>query len=117
MKEKIIAVALSAILSLPGAAVAGADIVQQQLIRQAQEAKKKLAAAEAAKGAERRRLMSEHMKMMSETMGKMQAMKPRADMTMQEQKEWITEHQKLMDMMMDQMMGEHHLIMETPCTP
>lgn len=117
MKQKIIASALSTILTMPAVGLAAADIVQQQLVRQAQDAKKKLAAAEAAKGAERRRLMSEHMKMMSETMEKMQAMKPRPDMTMQEQKEWIAEHQKLMDMMMDQMMGEHHLIMQTPCTP
>lgn len=116
MKQKIIAAVLSAVISVP-AAFAAADLVQQQLIRNAQEAKKKLAAAEAAKGVERRRLMSEHMKMMDETMAKMMAMKPRPDMSMQEQKEWIAEHQKLMDMMMDQVMGEHHLIMQTPCTP
>jgi hypothetical protein len=49
--------------------------------------------------------------MMGETMGKMREMQPRADMTPQQQKEWIDEHQKLMQAMMDQMMGEHHLLM------
>jgi Mg2+/Co2+ transporter CorC len=61
------------------------------------EQKQKLAAAEQAQGADRDKLMEEHMKMMQETMGKMQAMKPRDGMSPQEQKEWIAEHQKLMD--------------------
>jgi hypothetical protein len=33
-------------------------------------------------------------------------------MTAQQQKEWIDEHQKLMQAMMDQMMDEHHLMMQ-----
>jgi hypothetical protein len=56
--------------------------------------------------------MQEHMKMMQETMGKMQAMKPREGMSVQEQKEWMAEHQKLMDQMMGQMMAEHHMMMQ-----
>jgi hypothetical protein len=77
-----------------------------------QEQKKVLAAAEQAEGAKRDKLMEEHMKMMDETMGKMQAMNPRAGATPQEQKEWIEEHQKLMQQMMGQMMDEHHLLMK-----
>jgi hypothetical protein len=46
--------------------------------------------------------MQEHMTMMKETMGKMQGMKPRDGLSPQEQKEWIAEHQKLMDEMMGQ---------------
>ena len=52
---------------------------------------------------------------MQNTMGKMVAMKPGADMTPVQQKEWIAEHQKLMDMMMGQMMDEHHLMMQMKC--
>ena len=77
-----------------------------------QEQKLKLAAAEKAQGAERDKLMQDHMNMMQETMGKMQAMKPRDGMTPQEQKEWMAEHQKLMQLMMDQMMTEHHMMMQ-----
>lgn len=50
--------------------------------------------------------------MMQETMVKMQTMKPRDGMSLQEQKEWIAEHQKLMDQMMGQMMAEHHMVMQ-----
>ena len=39
-------------------------------------------------------------------------MKPREGMSVQEQKEWMAEHQKLMDQMMGQMMAEHHMMMQ-----
>lgn len=52
------------------------------------------------------------MNMMKETMGKMQAMKPKTGMSMQEHEEWINQHQKLMEDMLGQMMEEHHLMME-----
>lgn len=82
------------------------------MIQRIMEAKQKLQQAEAAKGAERQKLMDERMKMMNETMGKMQAMKPKAGMSMQEHEEWITQHQKLMEDMMGQMMEEHHMLMK-----
>ena len=50
--------------------------------------------------------------MMQETMGKIQSMKPRDGMTPPEQKEWMEEHQKLMQQMMGQMMTEHHIMMQ-----
>ena len=53
--------------------------------------------------------------MMQKTMGEMQTMKPRDNMTPQEQKEWMGEHQKLMDRMVGQMMDEHHLMMQMNC--
>lgn len=79
-------------------------------------AKQKLQQAEAAKGAEQKSLMAEHMKMMQEMMGKMMAMKPKAGMNMADHEEWINEHQKLMQQVMEQMMGEHHLMMQA-CGP
>jgi cyclopropane fatty-acyl-phospholipid synthase-like methyltransferase len=95
------------------AAFAAQDEAQRHVTQRLQEQKLKLAAAEMAQGSERDKLMQEHMKMMQETMGKMQAMRPRDGMTLQEQKEWIVEHQKLMEQMMGQMMAEHHMLM--PC--
>lgn len=91
--------------------LAGQDDNQRQLTQQVLKSKQILQQAEAAKGAERQKLMGEHMKMMHESMKSMQAMKPKAGMTMQEHEDWINEHQKLMDQMMEQMMSEHHLLM------
>ena len=104
--------ALLLFAAVPLASFAGQDEGQRQITQRMQEQKMKLAAAEKAQGAERDKLMQEHMKMMQETMSKMQAMKPREGMTPQEQKEWIEEHQKLMQQMMDQMMAEHHMVMQ-----
>ena len=94
-------------------AIAGPDMIQQQLNQQFMASKQKLKEAEAAKGAERQKLMGEHMKMMHEAMDKMQAMKPKAGMTMQEHEDWMNEHQKLMDQVMGLMMEEHHLLMNS----
>jgi hypothetical protein len=55
--------------------------------------------------------MDEHMKMMKDLMTQMQAAKLKPGMTAQEANEWIAEHMKLMDGMMDQMMKEHHMMM------
>ena len=112
MKYLIATVAMVAITAAPLATFAGQDEAQRQITQRLQEQKLKLTAAERAQGAERDNMMQEHMKMMRETMGKMQAMKPRDGMTPKEQKEWMDEHQKLMQQMMDQMMAEHHMIMQ-----
>ena len=112
MKHFIASAALMAFAAAPLASFAGQDEAQRQITQRLHEQKQKLAAAEKAQGAERDKLMQEHMKMMQETMGKMQAMKPRDGMTPPEQKEWMEEHQKLMQQMMDQMMTEHHMLMQ-----
>ena len=112
MKRLIAALALLAFAAVPLATFAAQDEAQRQVTQRLQDQKLKLAAAEKAQGAERDRLMQEHMKMMQETMGKMQAMKPRDGMTPKEQMEWMDEHQKLMEQMMGQMMTEHHMMMQ-----
>ncbi len=112
MKRILIAIATLALIGLPLASLAAPDEAQRMMIQRIQDQKQKLAAAEAAQGAERQKLMAEHMKMMQETMGKMQAMKPRANMSSKDKDEWMTEHQKLMDQMMGQMMQEHHMMMQ-----
>ena len=117
MKRLIAAVALIAFAAVPFAAFAGQDEAQRQITQRLQEQKLKLVAAEKTKGAERDKLMQEHMKMMQETMGKMQAMKPREGMTPKEQKEWMDEHQKLMEQMLGQMMTEHHMMMQGMTMP
>jgi len=112
MKHLIATIALIALAAIPLTTFAAQDEAQRQITQRLQEQTLKLAAAEKAQGAERDKLMQEHMQMMQETMGKMQAMKPRPGMTPQEQTEWMAEHQKLMDQMMGQMMAEHHLMMQ-----
>jgi uncharacterized protein YicC (UPF0701 family) len=103
---------LIALAIAPLASLAAQDEAQRQITQRLQEQKQQLAAASKAQGAERDKLLQAHMKMMQETMGKMQAMKPREGMTQQEQKEWMEEHQKLMQQMMGQMMDEHHVMMQ-----
>ena len=112
MKHLIATVALIALAAVPLATFASQDEAKRQITQRRQEQKLKRAAAEKAQGAEGEKLMQEHMKMMQQTMTKMQAMRPREGMTLQEQKEWMAEHQKLMDQMMDQMMTEHHMMMQ-----
>jgi uncharacterized protein YicC (UPF0701 family) len=110
---KLAAIAVGALLTaLPLSIAAAPDSTQQAIIQKAQQAKKELAAAQAASGAERQKMMETHMKMMSETMAQMQKAKPGAGMTQDQMREWIDEHMKLMSMLMGQMMDEHHLMMQ-----
>ena len=111
MKTLFAATITGLILALPLAGIAAPDEAQKQLIQRAQEAKKKLAAAQAAQGAERQKMMQEHMKMMQDMMAQMQKAKPAAGMKPEQMREWIDEHMKLMQEMMSQMMGEHHMMM------
>ena len=110
---KFVAVALAGVaLALPVIGMAGPDENQRRIIQQAQEAKKKLAAAEAASGADKPKMMQEHMKMMQDMMAQMQKVKPDARMTPEQMRDWIDEHLKLMNEMMGQMMTEHHMMMQ-----
>lgn len=115
MKRILIGIATSALIALPLISQAAPDEAQRMMIQRIQEQKQKLNAAQAVQGTERQKLMAEHMKMMQETMGKMQTMKPRAGMSPKEKDEWMAEHQKLMGQMMGQMMEEHHMMMQGMC--
>jgi len=112
MKTKFLAAVMLALLGTSFSAWAAQDEAQRQMIQRVMAAKLKLQQAEAAQGERRKALMAEHMAMMKETMDKMAVMKPKEGMTMKQHEEWIEEHQKLMQQMMDQMMGEHHLMMQ-----
>src|SRR5688500_14954895 len=106
MRKALIATLAAFALAVPLASSAAPDEAQKQLIQRAQESKKKLSAAQAAQGAERDKLMQEHMKIMQSTMSQMQKAKPREGMSPEQMREWIDEHLKLMREMMSQMTGE-----------
>lgn len=110
--KTLLAAAFFAFALCGTSAFAGPDETQKQLIQRTQEANKKLAAAQAASGAERQKLMQEHMKMMRDMTAQMQKAKPRAGMTPEQMREWMDEHLKLMDQLMGQMMDEHHMMMQ-----
>lgn len=112
MKSTLLAAALIIALGASHPAIGAPDEAQRYALQQAMAAKQKLKQAEAAKGAQRKALMGEHMKMMKEVMDKMAVMKPKEGMNGAEHEEWMKEHQALMQQMMEQMMGEHHLMME-----
>jgi hypothetical protein len=111
---KTILTAMLAALMLGTMALSHAapDEAQKQLMQRAQDAKKKLAVAQAAKGPERQKMMQEHMKMMQDMMAHMQKAKPAGGMKPEQMREWIDEHMKLMHEMMGQMMSEHHMMMQ-----
>ena len=112
MNRLIVAMLAALTLAVPFSGIAAPDEAQKQIIQRAQEAKKKLAAAQAAQGAERQKMMQEHMKLMQETMAQMQKAKPRGGMTPDQMREWMDEHMKLMQQIMGQMMDEHHMMMQ-----
>lgn len=114
MKNKTLLCVIAMSVLLPAAAWAGPDSAQRALQERMQESQKKLEQAEQAKGAERERMMQEHMKSMDENMKLMRGMTPpKSGMSVKERDEWMVEHQKLMQMMMDQMKREHDLTMKT----
>jgi hypothetical protein len=108
----LMAVVTGLAIAMPLPGTAAPDEAQKQLIQRAQDAKRKLAAAQAAAGAERQKMMQEHMTMMQDMMAQMQKAKPGGGMSPQQMREWIDEHMKLMQEMMGQMMGEHHMMMQ-----
>lgn len=114
MKRMLIAILTGLALATPLTGLTAPDEWQKQIIQRVQESKQKLAAAQAAAGAQRQKMMDEHMKLMQEIMTQMRSAKPREGMTSQQMREWIDEHMRLMDQMMEQMMDEHHMMMQGP---
>jgi len=112
MKDLFAVLIAGVLFALPLAGITAPDESQKALIQKAQDAKKKLAAAQAASGAERQKMMQEHMKMMLAMMPQMQKAKPGAGMSPEQNREWIDEHLKLMREMMSQMMGEQQMMMQ-----
>lgn len=113
MRNKALLVAVAMSVIFPAAALAGPDSTQRMLLERMQESQKKLEQAEQAQGAERERMMQEHMKAMDANMKLMRDMTPpKSGMGMKERDAWMMEHQKLMQMMMDQMKREHDLTMK-----
>ena len=113
MKRMLITVLTGLAIAMPLQGTAAPDEAQKQMIQRAQEAKKKLSAAQAASGVERQKMMQEHMTMMQGMMAQMQKAKPGGGMSPQQMREWIDEHMKLMQEMMGQMMDEHHMMMQS----
>ncbi len=116
--HKMIAIMVAScigILSAPAFAVQ--DSVQRDITQRVQQAKQKLQQAEAAKGAERKKLMGEHMQMMKEDTEKCRTMKPTAGLSEKEREEWHMEHQKIMQEIMDQMMQENQMMQKMENMP
>jgi hypothetical protein len=111
MKKIYAIVALASLTAFLNPASAAPDAAQRQMTQRLQEQKLKLKAIDTAKGAERERLMIEHMRMMRETLEKMHFMQPQAGIPMKAREEWIAEHQRLLDQILEQMMDEQHLLM------
>lgn len=109
--HKMIAiVAVSCIGFISVTAIAGQDSFQRDMIQRIQQSKLKLQQAEAAKGAEHKKLLGEHTQMMKEDMDKCRTMQPKAGLSGKEREEWYIEHRKIMQEIMDQMMQENQMM-------
>ncbi|MFZ5541260.1 MAG: hypothetical protein ACOY5V_16125 [Pseudomonadota bacterium] len=110
MKRRFLS-ALAVVLAAPLLALAAPDESQKQLMQRATEAKRKLDAARSAQGAQRDKLLQEHMDLMSQMTRQMSSARPGPNATPQQLREWIDEHLKLMDQMMSQMMDAERMMM------
>jgi uncharacterized protein YicC (UPF0701 family) len=113
MKRRFMVAMAALALVGPMLAYASPDEAQKQLLQRSAEAKRKLDAAKATQGAERDKLLQEHMDLMSQMMKQMHSARPGPNATPQQLREWIDEHMKVMDQMMSQMMAGEHMMMGT----
>ena len=113
MKRRFMVAVAALALVGPMLAYASPDEAQKQLLQRSAEAKRKLDAAKAAQGAERDKLLQEHMDLMSQMMKQMHSARPGPNATPQQLREWIDEHMKVMDQMMSQMMDGERMMMGT----
>ena len=111
MKRRFMVAMAALMLTSPMLAYSAPDEAQKQLMQRSMEAKKKLEAAQAAQGAQRNKLMQEHMDLMGQMMKQMHSARPGPNATPQQMREWIDEHLKVMDQMMSQMMDAEHMMM------
>lgn len=103
---------LSAAIALPSIVWAPPPPYLERLHQKSQEAQKKLREAEQAQGAERQKLIQEHMAMMDSIMQKMRETKPTKDMTIEEHEELIAAQREILEQLLGQMMQEHHMLLE-----
>jgi hypothetical protein len=116
VKKPIVAVIglLAAAMTLSSPAWAGRDPLLQMAEQEAREAQAKLQQAETAKAAERERLMGEHVGLLDQALQDLMKAKPKAGVSASECEGWISDHQKLMEGLLQQMIQEHKLMQETP---
>lgn len=114
MRRKFLAAAVAIAMASPLLVHAAPDEAQKQLLQHSAEAKRKLDAAQAAQGAQRHKLMQEHMDLMGQMMKQMHSARPGPNATPQQMREWIDEHMKVMEQMMSQMMDAERMMMMMP---
>ena len=102
--------ALAAGLVLAASTVAGAAPYEDYKvqIQRAQDAKRKVVAADALQANEDRAAMQEHMRLMQEMNEQMQQVRQLDKLTPEQMRNWITQHAQLMEKMHQQMMRENH---------
>lgn len=111
MKRRFLVAMAALVLAAPMLAYAAPDEAQKQMLQRSAEAKRKLDAAQTAQGAQRDKLLQEHMDLMGQMMKQMQSVRPGPNATPQQMREWIDEHMKVMDQMMSQMMDGQRMLM------
>jgi hypothetical protein len=65
---------------------------------------------------EQQRLWQAHLQTMAETLQQVQLLRPGGRMSLEQLRDWMAEHQRLMERLMTQMMQEHEFLKrEVPC--
>lgn len=111
MKRNFLSAIAIALLAGPMLVYAAPDEAQKQMMQRSAEAQGKLKAAQTAQGAQRDKMLQEHMAMMGQMSKQMGVPRPGPNATPQQLREWIDEHMKLMDQMMSQMMDAQRMMM------
>jgi uncharacterized protein YicC (UPF0701 family) len=113
MKRRFLVAIAAFALAAPMLVYSAPDEAQKQLMQRAADARRKLDAAQATQGAQRDKLLQEHMDLMGQMMKQMNSARPGPNATAQQMREWIDEHMKVMDQMMSQMMDGERMMMGT----
>lgn len=111
MKRRFLAAAMAVALAGPMLVLAAPDEAQRQLMQRSMDARRKLDLAQGAQGAQREKLMQEHLALMDQMMKQMSTARPGPNATPRQLREWIDEHVKVMDEMMKQMMDGERMMM------
>lgn len=112
MSTLTLMVAVMLVLSSRATISSAAEPDQHWAIERTEQAKHKLAEAKRADASRRRILMTAHMDMLGELLQELSTMKPDASLDMQQTAGWVTEHQRLTNDVLEQLVEEHSLMMK-----
>jgi hypothetical protein len=105
-----VAVTIAMLVATP--ALPAPDSGQEAVLAQLREGRKELHQIEHIPVAERGPALHEHMTLVGHALASARALQPRRGMPLKERLAWQAEQQKLFEAMVEQMLDNHHLLLE-----